>query len=174
MTPYQYILLSLVLAISNYPHLLITDDVLNIYPWLIGFRNSPRIILVGIIVPLVFFIKNKRARIHMNSYFWGKWAPDYLHQQHNPNQSSHQFWSIDCAIGMCIWNFGHNHLIWILLQKTYLNKNSPKLDKKIPLKIQVIDRSGFRMNFCAFLSGSRVFSPSQSRSSIQWARWIFL
>ena len=85
MTPYQYILLSLVLAISNYPHLLITDHVLEIYPWLIGFRNSPRIILVGVIVPLTFFIKNERARIHMKSYFWEKWAPDYL-QQRNPNR----------------------------------------------------------------------------------------
>ena len=64
--------------------LLILDKRLEIYPWLIIFRNAPHIITIGIIIPLIFFVKNRRAWTYIKREFWN-WAPDFF-QKYNPYQ----------------------------------------------------------------------------------------
>ena len=84
LTPVQYCVYFIVIGAAILLSLMITDKRLEIYPWLITFRNAPHVIIIGIIVPLVFYIKNKRARSYIKREFWD-WAPDYI-QKYNPYQ----------------------------------------------------------------------------------------
>ena len=84
LTPVQYCVYFIVIGAAILLSLVITDKRLEIYPWLILFRNAPHVITIGIIVPLAFYIKNKRARNYIKREFWD-WAPDYV-QKYNPYQ----------------------------------------------------------------------------------------
>ena len=84
LTPVQYCMYFIVIATAILLSLTITDKRLEIYPWLITFRNAPHIITIGIIVPLVFYIKNIRARSYIKREFWDQ-APDCV-QKYNPYQ----------------------------------------------------------------------------------------
>ena len=84
LTPVQYCVYFIIIGAAFLLSLMITDIRLEIYPWLIIFRNAPHIITIGIIVPLIFFIKNRRARSYIKREFWNQ-APDCI-QKYNPYQ----------------------------------------------------------------------------------------
>ena len=83
LNPIQYAFLAIILGITVYIWTAITDDVLKTYPWLIGFRDSPRIFVIMVVLPIIFYAKNERARKHIKMVFW-QMAPDFL-QHFNPN-----------------------------------------------------------------------------------------
>ena len=83
LNPIQYVFMALILVFTVYVWQIIDDDVLKTYPWLIGLRDSPRIIVIMIILPIIFYAKKEKARKHIKMYFWDV-APDFL-QRFNPN-----------------------------------------------------------------------------------------
>ena len=83
LNPIQYVFMALILVITVYVWQIIDDDVLKTYPWLIGLRDSPRIIFIMFVLPITFYAKKERARKHIKMYFWDV-APDFL-QRFNPN-----------------------------------------------------------------------------------------
>ena len=83
LNPIQYVFIALTLAFTVHIWQVITEDVLKTYPWLIGLRDSPRIIVIMIILPIIFYAKKEKARKHIKMYFWDV-APDFL-QRFNPN-----------------------------------------------------------------------------------------
>ena len=83
-TPVQYCMYFIVIGGSILLALTINDVRLKVYPWLIILRNAPHIITIGIIVPLIFYRKNKSARSYIKREFWN-WAPDCV-QKYNPYQ----------------------------------------------------------------------------------------
>ena len=83
-TPVQYCMYFIVIGGSYLLALTINDVRLKVYPWLIILRNAPHIITIGIIVPLIFYRKNKSARSYIKREFWN-WAPDCV-QKYNPYQ----------------------------------------------------------------------------------------
>ena len=83
LNPIQYVFITIILVITVYVWEVISEDVLNTYPWLIGFRDLPRIIIIMFILPIIFYAKKEKARKHIKMYFWDV-APDLL-QRFNPN-----------------------------------------------------------------------------------------
>ena len=91
LTPLQYGVYFVIIGGAMLLPLTITDERLEMYPerwrmypWLITLRNAPNAIAIGIIVPIVFYVKDKRARSYIKREFWD-WAPDCI-QLHNPYQ----------------------------------------------------------------------------------------
>ena len=84
LTPVQYCMFFIIIGAAFLLSLLILDKRLEIYPWLIIFRNAPHIIIIGIIIPLIFFVKNRRAWTYIKREFWNR-APDCF-QKYNPYQ----------------------------------------------------------------------------------------
>ena len=56
---------------------------LKTYPWLISFRDLPRIIVIMFVLPIIFYAKKEKARKHIKMVFWDV-ASDCL-QHFNPN-----------------------------------------------------------------------------------------
>ena len=83
LNPIQYVFMALILVFTVYVWQIIDDNVLKTYPWLIGLRDSPRIIFIMFVLPITFYAKKERARKHIKMYFWDV-APDFL-QRFNPN-----------------------------------------------------------------------------------------
>ena len=84
LTPVQYCMFFIIIGAAFLLSLLILDKRLEIYPWLIIFRNAPHIMIIGIIIPLIFFVKNRRAWTYIKREFWNR-APDCF-QKYNPYQ----------------------------------------------------------------------------------------
>ena len=88
LNPIQYVFIAIII-VSLYSHYtvyvwqVITEDVLKTYPWLIGFRDLPRIIVIMFVLPIIFYAKKEKARKHIKKVFWDA-APDCL-QYFNPN-----------------------------------------------------------------------------------------
>ena len=83
LNPIQYVFIAIILVITVYVWQVITEDVLKTYPWLIGFRDLPRIIVIMFVLPIIFYAKKEKARKHIKKVFWDA-APDCL-QHFNPN-----------------------------------------------------------------------------------------
>ena len=83
LNPIQYVFIAIILVITVYVWQVITEDVLKTYPWLIGFRDLPRIIVIMFVLPIIFYAKKEKARKHIKKVFWDA-APDCL-QYFNPN-----------------------------------------------------------------------------------------
>ena len=83
LNPIQYVFIAIILVITVYVWQVITEDVLKTYPWLIGFRDLPRIIVIMFVLPIIFYAKKEKARKHIKMVFWDA-APDCL-QYFNPN-----------------------------------------------------------------------------------------
>ena len=83
LNPIQYVFIAIILAITVYVWQIITEDVLKTYPWLISFRDLPRIIVIMFVLPIIFYAKKEKARKHIKMVFWDV-APDCL-QYFNPN-----------------------------------------------------------------------------------------
>ena len=84
LTPLQYGVYFIIIGAAMLLPLTITDERLEMYPWLITLRNAPNAITTGLIIPIVFYVKDKRARNYIKREFWD-WAPDCI-QLHNPYQ----------------------------------------------------------------------------------------
>ena len=91
LTPLQYGMYFIVIGAAKLLPLTITDKRIemyperwSMYPWLITLRNAPNAIIIGIIVPIAFYIKNQSARTYIKREFWD-WAPDCI-QLYNPYQ----------------------------------------------------------------------------------------
>ena len=84
LNPIQYVFIALILVITVHIWQIINEDALKTYPWLIGLRDSPRIIVIMLILPIIFYAKKEKARKHIKMYFWDV-APDFL-QRFNPNK----------------------------------------------------------------------------------------
>ena len=88
LNPIQYVFIAIII-VSLYSHYtvyvwqVITEDVLKTYPWLISFRDLPRIIVIMFVLPIIFYAKKEKARKHIKMVFWDV-APDCL-QYYNPN-----------------------------------------------------------------------------------------
>ena len=83
LNPIQYLFIALILVITTFVWHYITEDVLETYPWLLQFRDLPRIILIMFVLPTIFYAKREKARKHIKMYFWDV-APDFI-QRFNPN-----------------------------------------------------------------------------------------
>ena len=91
LTPLQYGMYFVIIGAAMLLPLSITDKRMEIYPerwrrypWLITLRNAPNAITTGLIVPIIFYVKNQRARGYIKREFWD-WAPDCI-QLYNPYQ----------------------------------------------------------------------------------------
>ena len=88
LNPIQYVFIAIII-VSLYSHYtvyvwqVITEDVSKTYPWLIGLRDLPRIIIIMFVLPIIFYAKKGKARRHIKMVFWDA-APDCL-QYFNPN-----------------------------------------------------------------------------------------
>ena len=91
LTPLQYGMYFVIIGAAYLLPLSITGKRMEMYPemwrrypWLITLRNVPTSITSGLIVPIIFYVKNQRARSYIKREFWD-WAPDCI-QLYNPYQ----------------------------------------------------------------------------------------